>query len=84
MDDFLKTAFERLRHFCDEGLDSAPIAVLMIAIDKNGNEVSQVITDGSEGAESLARRAAGTATQDFTDAMNDDEVSDEALQRTLQ
>jgi hypothetical protein len=20
MDDFLKTAFERLRHFCDEGL----------------------------------------------------------------
>jgi hypothetical protein len=56
----------------------------MIAVDKNGNEVSQVIIDDHANAETLTLRAAGTATQDFLSTMDGDEVSAESLRRTLQ
>ena len=72
MDDFLKTAFQKIRAHCRDGLPGEPIAVLIIAVDADGNEVSQVITEDHPDAEPLARRAAGTASEDFLCTMDGD------------
>ena len=71
MDDFLTSAFQKIRAHCRDGLPGEPVAVLVIAVDADGNEISQVITDAGEVAELLARRAAYSATEDFLNTMID-------------
>ena len=71
MDDFLASAFQKIRAHCRDDLPGEPIAILVIAVDESGNEISQVITDTGESAELFARRAAYTASDDFLSTMID-------------
>ena len=71
MDDFLASAFQKIRAHCDAALDGEPIAILVIAVDESGNELSQIVSDATEAAELLARRAANSASEDFLNTMND-------------